>query len=172
MKHRQLIFGVITVMFAFELQLMSAQTQPCPAADKHQPAQRERLESLLKQESEALSHLQELVPAIGCQYADRTVSENCQSFVLNLKDEANEASSDIAKYRSERSPKPEELFDIYVRSEWILNQIGTLLEIDEFNGHRYQKPLADAYNHFIKLTGAWFKGEMREVISKVGQGCC
>jgi len=100
------------------------------------------------------------------------LSENCRSYALNLKDEAKEVSLDIAKYRSEKSPKAEKLFGIYVNSEWMRKQIENRSDIDEFNGHLYQLPLADAYNHFMKLTGVWFKGEMREVIRTLRQGCC
>jgi hypothetical protein len=168
MKHWWQIFSVVVLILTFESPFLSAQTQPCPASIENQPPQRQQLELLLKRQSEALAHLQQLLPAIRCEYHNHTVSEDCRSFVLNLQDETKEVSIDIAKYRSERNPKPEKLFDIYVSSEVILKQIEDLSEIDEFNGRFYPIPLADAYNSFIKLTGVWFKGEMREVISTLG----
>ncbi len=159
--------AVLTLIFGASS--LSAQTQPRLASNQNPPPQRERLELLLKRESEALAHLQQLLPAIRCEYHDHTVREDCRSFVLNLRDEAKEVSKDIAKYRSARNPKPEKLFDIYVNSEWILTQIQNNSEADEFNGRLYEIQFADAYNTFIKLTGVWFKGEMREVISTLGE---
>ncbi len=170
MKHRRLISGVLGVICAVELQLVSAQTQPCQLSNPVRPSQAERLQSLLKKESETLAYFQQLLPSIRCEYADQTGSEDCRSMVLNLEDDAKQTSADIAAYRSEKDSKPETLFDIYVSSESILQRIQILSIVDEYNGHVYRVPLADAYNHFVKLTGAWFTGEMREMIVTLRNG--
>ncbi len=163
MKRCLQIVGAAVLILIFESPFLSAQTQR-PTSNQDQVPQRERVELLLKRESEALAHLQQVLPAIRCEYLDQTLSENCRSFVLNLQDETKEASDGIAKYRSERNPKTEKLFDIYVNLEWMLTQIQNSSEADEFNGRLYQTQFADAYNTFIKVTGVWFKGEMREAI--------
>ncbi len=161
MRHLLAVISVAILIVTVKLPFLSAQTQPRPTSNQNRLV-------LLNREIDALAHLQQVLPAIRCEYHDRTVSQNCRSFVLNLHDETKKVRGDITKYSSEKNPKPEELFDIYVALEWMLTQIQNNSIADEFNGRLYQMQFADAYNTFIKLTGVWFKGEMREEISHAG----
>jgi hypothetical protein len=39
----------------------------------------------------------------------------------------------------------------------------------EFNGNRNHEALAEGYNSFIKLTGVWFTGEIRETMRNLAR---
>jgi chromatin remodeling complex protein RSC6 len=84
MKQCLQVVSVVILILIFESPLLSAQTQPQPPTSRRQVSQQERLELLLNRETEALVHLQQLLPAIRCEYPDHIVSENCRSFCAQL----------------------------------------------------------------------------------------
>jgi hypothetical protein len=59
---------------------------------------------------------------------------------------------------------PVKLFKTYVDLQYLLKDIQILSIEDEYTGNGNRQALAEAYNSFIKLTGAWFAGEMEDVI--------
>ncbi len=124
---------------------------------------------LLQAEDKAMEQVRHTAKDIRCEYPDKELSQSCVSIVGKLNDEAKAARKQIANYRSESDPQTAELFDIYVTAESLLNDIQFLSVIDEQHGNRYQVPLATAYNSFVKLTGVWFTGEMRNSIQARAQ---
>ena len=142
----------------------SAQSNPDGTADSSGPKQQD-IERLLQRESDALDLYQKQVaPAIRCDQADKKYRETCHDMSVKLSEEAQVAKKDVGRYRTSNAHQPVDLFSIYVELESLLNDIERFSVEEEYNEDRNHEVLATAYNSFVKLTGAWFTGEMREVI--------
>lgn len=157
------ILCVLLVAFGTGAPLSSAQSNPSGAASSG--STEEEINRLLARESEALAHFQEvLVPAIRCDQGVKEFRQTCHGMVAKLKDEAQHCQGDIARYRASDARQPADLFDIYDQSQFLLKDIQILSIEDEYNGRGNSNVLAESYNGFVKLTGVWFSGEMRNVI--------
>ncbi len=157
---------VITLLAA--IPLSAQEPQPCPNIQQPAPL-RKRIDSLLSAESDSMARLQILASEIKCDYQDEDTSSGCRGLIDKLKDEARDTSAKIVQYQSSSTRPNVELFDIYVASQSILNEIELLREVDKNQGGRYVEPLSVAYNSLIKLTGVWFPGEMRNAIEAQGK---
>jgi exonuclease VII large subunit len=149
----------------------SAQSEPGAVAARSYPTQlQQRIDQLLRRESEALDHYQQRVaPAIRCEHADNTIRQTCHDMLTKLRDEVQQAQREIARYRTSSALQPIALFDIYVDLHSLLEDIEILAVEDEFNGNRNHEALAEGYNSFIKLTGVWFTGEIRETMRNLAR---
>ena len=83
--------------------------------------------------------------------------------LTKMRDESQRAKQDIVLHQTANTRQPADLFDIYVELQSLLKDIDTLAIEDEFNGNRNRDALAEADNAFVKLTGVWFRGEMRKM---------
>src|SRR5712692_8771181 len=103
----------------------SAQSEPCAVAARSSPTQlQQRIDQLLRRESEALDHYQQRVaPAIRCEYADNSIRQPCHDMRTKLRDEAQRAQREIARYRAFSARQPVDLFDIYVDLQSLLKDI-------------------------------------------------
>lgn len=97
-----------------------------------------------------------MAPTIRCEYADSSIRQICHDMLAKLRDEAQQARREIVRYRASSTRQPIDLFDVYVDLRSLLEDIQILAIEDEFNGNRNHDALAEGYNSFIKLTGAWF----------------
>ena len=80
----------------------SAQSNPRAATGSSGLTQ-ETIDRLLKYESAVLDHfLQVLAPALRCDRAIGEFRQFCPDMVKNLQDEAQQATQDIARYRTSR----------------------------------------------------------------------
>ena len=141
-------------------------TSGCAQAPPPGPDLKTRIDMLLTRETEALDRLQhQYLPAMRCDQENADVRAACRSFVGNLGERAGGARKEIAAYR--RQPQPAKLFDVYTQLRDILEEIEIFMTQDQFNGDVNKQALAQSYNSFIKLTGVWFSGEMRNTMASL-----
>ena len=146
----------------------SAQSEPGAVAARSSQT-KDRIDLLLRRESEALDHFQQQVaPAIRCD-ADNSIRETCHDMLTKLREEAQKAQREIARYRASSARQPVDMFDIYVDLRSLREDILILCVEDEFNGNRNREALAEGYNGFVKLTDVWFTGEMREMMRNLAR---
>ena len=128
-------------------------------------ATRQTVDLLLSRENEALDRFQQsVVPALRCDQNGKEARQICHDMRGKLSDEARLAKQDIARYQTSIDRPPVELFRAYVDLEQLLNDIQIVSIEDEYTGNGNRQALAEGYNSFIKLTGAWFTGVMGDVI--------
>jgi len=160
---RRLLPYFLLLACAIRVPSSSAQSEPGAVAARSSLT-KDRIDLLLRRESEALDHYQQQVaPAIRCD-ADNSIRQPCHDMLTKLREEAQKAQREIARYRASSARQPVDLFDIYVDLQSLLEDIQIFGVEDEFNGNRNREALAEGYNSFIKLTDVWFTGEMREMI--------
>jgi hypothetical protein len=165
MSLQRALSNLLVVAFVTTVPLGSAQSDRSAAASRQQT-----IDLLLVRENEALDRYQRHVaPTIRCDYADGGVRKSCDDMLTKTRDDAQQAMQRIAMYRAAGTRQPADLFDIYVDSQSVLQDITILGLLDECWGNRNREALAQGYNSFIKLTGVWFPGEMRETIRDSAQ---
>ena len=146
------------------------QTSPPSAASAVAVSTAKNINLLLQGEVDALKRFEEqIAPSIRCDYYDGDMRQNCRDFLQKIQDESKQARKDIARYQSSRSSQAAVLFDAYVDLRSVLEDITILAIEDQSNGNHNREPLATAYNSFVKLTGVWFTGEMRERLVPLGR---
>ena len=93
----------------------------------------------------------------------------CHDMREKLRDEANAALKKIDRYRAlpAAQRKPAEFYDIYDLLSFMLHDIEIFMIEDEYTGQANKSPLAESYNSFIKLTGVWFNGEIRNTMASL-----
>jgi hypothetical protein len=129
-----------------------------------------RVEMLLTRETEELTNFRsKLAPEIRCEQSDPNVRMTCHDMREKLRDEAKDAQKKIYRYRATPAAqrKPAELYDIYDLLSFMLHDIEIFNIEDEYTGQANKATLAQAYNSFIKLTGVWFSGEIRNTIASL-----
>jgi hypothetical protein len=158
------LFNLLLVACVIGVPPSPAQSDPCAVAAASGPMQ-QRIDLLLRRESEALDQYQQQVePAIRCNHADQGFGQTCHDMLTKLRDESRQAEQDIALYQKSSARHPVDLFNIYVDLQSLLKDIGIFAVEDEFNGSRNRNALAQGYNSFFKLTDVWFTGEMRKMM--------
>ena len=160
MKARRLIPYVLLAASANMIPSCLAQSDE---GTKAGPSQRE-IDMLLLAETQALERYeQELAPEIRCEYV-KNVRQTCHDMLIKTREDAERAKDAIARYQTYGARQPVDLFDAYLAARTVLEDIQTLALVDEYNGKINQVILAKSYNSFIKITDAWFTGEMRDTI--------
>lgn len=91
------------------------------------------------------------------------------SMVCELAAQEQQAKQAVAVYRTSSTRQPADLFDIYIDLRSLLEDITILSVEDEFNGNRNRAALTAGYDSFIKLTGVWFTGEMKEAMRNLAR---
>ena len=162
----QLLSCLLLITSLIRVSSSYAQSPQSAVAARSDPTQLQpRIELLLRRESEELDHFQQQVaPAIRCDNTDDRILQACRDMLTKLRDEAQQAKRDIARYRTSSERQPGDLFDIYVELQAVLKDIQLLGVEDEFSGNRNREPVAQGYNSFVKLTDVWFTAEIRETM--------
>ena len=158
----RVLFYMLVAACVTSVQTTSAQSKPSGAVTSSGPTQ-ETIDRLLKYETAALDHFQQvLAPTLRCYRADKESRQLCDGMITTLKDEAQQAAQNIARYLTSRTPG--DLFDTYVHLQFLLKEIEIFSIEDEYNGDHNHKALAEGYNSFVKLTEGAFTGEMKQII--------
>lgn len=132
--------------------------------------QQQNIDLLLLRETHALDRYdEEVAPGIHCNYYRADVRQSCKDILAKISDDAENARRAIVQYRTSVSRQAVVLFDAYVDLTDLLHGIETLSIIDDLNGAPNRNSIATGYNSFVKLTDAWFTGELRETLRDTNQ---
>lgn len=151
-----LLFAMCLIMVPSGRAQSDTSTRPGPTPQE--------IDRLLLGESQALERYeQDLAPAIRCDSL-KNARQSCRALLIKITDDAEQAKQAISRYQTYGGRQPVDLFDTYIILRTVLEDIEILALVDEFNGHGNREPISAAYNSFIKITGAWFTGEIRKTI--------